>query len=292
MIAIKKKSSTLIVILIFVAGLSLLLYPTISNYWNSFHQTKAIAGYVEEVSKLKEDEYNKILEEAKAYNDGIRRRENPFVPDDEEKVKYLKALDVAGNGVMGYIEIESADISLPIYHGTSDAILSVAVGHIDWSYLPIGGTGTHCVMSGHRGLPSAKLFTDLDKVSVGDTFIIRVLNETLTYEVDRILTVNPDEISSLVSDGKNDFCTLVTCTPYGINSHRLLVRGKRTANALPGKNIKITSTATLVNSTLVAVVIAVPILILLLLWLNYTDKKRKQIFIAVEDEEQNESKPL
>lgn len=274
----KKKSSTVIVVIILLAGLSLMLYPSVSNYWNSCHQTKAIQNYVEQINSLSQEDYEKIWLEAEKYNDEISKRQMPFTLTPEEKEKYGSMLLLPGSDVMGYIEIECIDVSLPIYHGTDDSILSEAVGHLDWSYLPVGGLGTHCVISGHRGLPSARLFTDLDRVMVGDTFVIRVLNEILTYEVDRIVTVEPNDVSNLGPVEGKDYCTLVTCTPYGINTHRLLVRGHRVENATDGADIRITSTAVQIKPVIVAAFISVPVVSLLLVLLFVSDKKRKKYF--------------
>ena len=166
---------------------------------------------------------------------------------------------------MGYIEIPSIDVMLPIYHGTSEEVLQTAIGHIEGSSLPIGGPSTHCVISGHRGLPSARLFTDIDQLSEGDTFTLLVLDETLTYEVDQIRIVEPDDTSLLTIEEGQDLCTLVTCTPYGVNSHRLLVRGHRVENQETAGVLRITADAMMIDSRYVAPVIAVPILIIVIL---------------------------
>lgn len=272
----KKHISTIVAVVILLAGLSLLLYPTISNYWNTYHQTKAIANYTEQVDTLKKDECERLWAEAEQYNENIANRRSHFMPTKEEQQAYPKMLDLNGDGIMGYIEIDSIDVSLPIYHGTTDAILSVAVGHFDWASLPVGGIGTHCVVSGHRGLPSATLFTNLDELSVGDTFVLHVLNESLTYEVDRITTVKPDDVSSLeLVDGK-DYCTLVTCTPYGINTHRLLVRGHRVPNEQVHKAKNVTATAVRIKPLLVAMVIGSPLFLILIIVLIQNDKKRRR----------------
>lgn len=226
----KKKGSiiiNIILILILIAGLSLLLYPTFSDLWNSTRQTRVIANYTQDVAKLDQEQYDKLWQEAEAYNEAIPERNNLYVLSEEEEEQYKELLNISGNGTMAYIEIPSIDCFLPIYHGTDEGVLQVAVGHIEWSSLPIGGEGTHCVISGHRGLPSAKLFTDLDKVEIGDQFYITVLGEKLAYEVDQIETVLPEELENLLIEEGKDYVTMVTCTPYGINTHRLLVRGHR-----------------------------------------------------------------
>ncbi len=270
----KNKIITIVLILIFIGGLSLLLYPTISDYWNSFHQSKAISTYTEQIATMDEDKYKNIIEEAEKYNDRLRAKPNQFAFTEEEEKEYENILDVSGVGVMGYIEIAKINCSLPIYHGTSDAVLQIAIGHLPWTSLPIGGIGNHVVVSGHRGLPSAKLFTDLDKMEIGDTFIIRVLDDIMTYEVESIVIVEPYEIDSLVIDKERDLCTLVTCTPYGVNSHRMLVTGHRVENAPEARNIRVTSDAVQIDPMVVAPLVSIPLLLLLLIWvLIYYRKK-------------------
>ena len=225
----KKKSSfvTAILIAALLAGALLLLYPTVSDYWNSFHQSRAIASYAEQVADLDDNTYDQIWADARAYNETLDNSTSRFVMTEEQKKIYEALLNIADNGVMGYIEIPKIKCNLPIYHGTDEAVLQIAIGHVQGSSLPAGGESTHCVLSGHRGLPSAKLFSDLDQLTEGDVFLLRVLDETLTYEVDQIRTVLPDELDDLAIEEGKEYCTLVTCTPYGINSHRLLVRGHR-----------------------------------------------------------------
>lgn len=263
----KNKNSSFTTILLFVilvAGVGLLLYPSLSNYWNSFHQTRAIASYAEEVANMENEEYDRIWQEALDYNASLRRRDNQYIISDAQREKYESLLNVTGTGIMGYIEIESIGVSLPIYHGTADSVLQIAIGHLDWTSLPVGGSGSHCVVSGHRGLPRAKLFTDLDKLAVGDLFVMRVLDEILTYEVDQILIVDPHVTENLLIEEGKDYCTLVTCTPYGINSHRLLVRGHRVENVEAAKTVRVTADAVQIEPLLVAPVLAAPILLLLL----------------------------
>ena len=274
----KKKGNftTVILVLILLTGLSLLLYPSVSNYWNSLHQTKAIAKYAEDVVNLDNDTYDQLWQDAASYNQSLLTRSNPYLLSDEQKAEYDRLLDVSGLGVMGYIEIPSIDCSLPIYHGTDEAILQIAVGHIEGTSLPVGGSGTHCVLSGHRGLPSARLFTDLDKMVIGDTFLMRVLDETLTYEVDQIRIVLPYEMDDLEIEEGKDYCTLVTCTPYGINSHRLLVRGHRIENQEEAQAIRITADAMQIEPLLVAPVVAIPILLLLMILLLLPKQPRKK----------------
>lgn len=261
------KSSTFLLILIFFAGLSLLLYPSFSDYWNSFHQSRAIASYAEEVANLDVEQYTELWDNAWQYNESLTQRTNAFLLSDEQKLQYEALLNVGGNGVMGYVDIPSIHCTLPIYHGTDEGVLQVAVGHLEWTSLPVGGTSSHCVISGHRGLPSAKLFTDLDKLVVGDVFMMRVLDEILTYEVDQILIVLPHETDNLLIEPGKDYCTMVTCTPYGINSHRLLVRGHRIETVEVASAARVTADAMLVEPLIVAPIVAIPILLVLLFFL-------------------------
>lgn len=259
---IKQNFITIMLIFILLVGLSMLSYPTVSDYWNSFHQSKAVAGYVDKVADLSKADYSKMLSDAESYNKTL---DQSVIPDlninGEAKEVYNRLLDVTGSGIMAYVEIPKLNTTLPIYHGTDDAVLQVAIGHIPGTSLPIGGKGTHAVISGHRGLPSAKLFTDLDQLVEGDIFYIQVLDQTLTYEVDQILTVTPDDVSPLTIDPDQDYVTLVTCTPYGVNSHRLLVRGHRIANET--KEARVTAEASQVDPILVAPFVAVIVLLFL-----------------------------
>lgn len=252
---------TIILVLIMLAGLSLLLYPTVSDWWNSYHQTKAIATYAADVANLSQEDYERIWNAAKEYNASLSERNSDYTLTDRQKQQYEELLDVSGTGVMGYIEIPSINCSLPIYHGTQESVLQIAVGHLEWSSLPVGGASTHCVVSGHRGLPSAKLFTNLDQLTEGDIFMLRVLDEVLTYEVDQILIVEPQETESLRIEEGKDYCTLVTCTPYGINTHRLLVRGHRIENL--DESIRVTADAIQIDPLLVAPIIAIPMILIL-----------------------------
>lgn len=279
----KKKGSTILLILIFIAGLAILAYPTVSDWWNSFHSSRAIMSYAEAVSGLSEEEYSRLYAEAEAYNRRILERSNPFLPSEEEKAEYESILNVESDGIMGYIEIPMINVSLPIYHGTSESVLQVAIGHVDWTSLPVGGESTHSVVSGHRGLPSAELFTKLDRLAVGDEFMLYVLNEVLTYEIDQILIVLPEDVSALqISPGK-DYCTLVTCTPYGINTHRILVRGHRVETETV-RNIRVTSEAIQVEPMLVAAVVAVPLFIVLLAVMFASDGRQWDSKLENEEE--------
>ena len=224
----RKHISTIFIILIFLVGLGFISYPTVSNLWNQAHQSRAIATYSKQVEKLDDSENKKMLKAARKYNKSLLKKSDHWKLSKKDKKKYESLLDVSGTGIMGYIEVPKIDCSLPIYHGTDEGALQIAIGHLEGSSLPVGGKNTHCVLSGHRGLPSARLFTDLDQMEEGDIFILNILGRKLAYEVDQIRVVLPEEMSDLeVIEGK-DLCTLVTCTPYGINTHRLLVRGHRT----------------------------------------------------------------
>lgn len=270
----KKHLSTIALILVLLAGVSLLLYPTVSDYWNARHASKAVADYTQNVQALDQDAYDELLAAAEDYNRSLLTRENGFFLTEEQQAQYESLLDISGTGIMGYIEIPSINVSLPIYHGTSDSVLQIAVGHLDWTSLPVGGESTHCVLSGHRGLPSAKLFTNLDQIVEGDTFIIRVLDEVLTYEVDRILIVEPEDVTALQIESGKGLCTLVTCTPYGINSHRLLVRGHRVETEQEEAAVRLVSDGIQIEPLLVAPVVALPMLLALLLVLLLSGNKR------------------
>lgn len=271
----KKRISTIILILVFLLGLSLLLYPTISNYWNERHQSKAIASYVHDVENLSQLKRGKLLQDATDYNRYISTLGNQWHVTDEHRAKYLKQLDISGNGIMGYIEIPQISCSLPIYHGTDESVLQIAVGHLEGTSLPVGGNSSHCVLSGHRGLPSANLFTDIDQLVPGDTFTLNVLDLTLTYEVFEILTVLPQDVTSLRIETNKDLCTLVTCTPYGINTHRLLVRARRIENPEEETTVRVTSDALQIEPVIVAPIIAVPMLLVLFVVLILHPKKKK-----------------
>lgn len=223
----RKRIIAVLPFLLFLIGLSLLLYPTVSNYINSRSATRAIADYDRQVSDMDNGENERLRAEAQAYNETLLNREYRFLLTEEQWAEYENTLDVTGTGIMGHLEVPKLGVSLPIYHGTGEGVLQVAVGHIEGSSLPVGGPSTHAVLSGHRGLPSARLLTDLDEMGEGDLFYLHVLDETLAYEVDQIVTVLPDELEELAIREGEDLCTLVTCTPYGVNSHRLLVRGHR-----------------------------------------------------------------
>jgi sortase A len=268
--------TNLILFVVLLIGLSLLLYPTFSDYWNSLHQSRAITVYADDVAQLDQESYQHILDEAIAYNESLLYRENQFSLTAEQRQSYPSQLNLSGNGIMGYIEIPGIKCSLPIYHGIDEAVLQVAVGHIEWTSLPTGGVSTHTVLSGHRGLPSAKLFSELDRLREGDLFMLRVLDELFTFEVDRILIVEPDQVDALIIEKDKTYCTLVTCTPYGVNTHRMLVRGHRVENPKEASTIRVTANAIQVEPTLVSVFVGVPLLIFVLpILISDGGKKRK-----------------
>ena len=269
----KSRASTVILIIVFLVGLSLLLYPSLSDYWNSFRQSRAIASYVESVSHLDQQKYDALLEEARAYNAALVDHPTRFTLSEEEEEAYLSLLGSTG-GAVGYIEIPAIKLTLPIYLGTSETVLQVGVGTMEGSSLPIGGESTHAVLTGHRGLPSATLFTDLDRLVQGDMFHIHILNETCTYEVDQILIVEPAEMDALEIVEGEDYCTLVTCTPYGVNSHRMLVRGHRIETPEDAVFVQVSPDALQMDPLFIAPFVAVPILLVLLLFLLFGGQKR------------------
>ena len=223
----KKLFITLVFILLFLVGLSILLYPFISDYFNSLSQTRVMEQFDEDLKRLSQEDYSNLIESARDYNKRLLKNNNRFKPTQADLNEYFGSLDLMGRGVIGTLEIDVINVKLPIYLGTSAGVLQSGIGHLEGSSLPVGGPGTHCVLSGHRGLPSALLLTNMDKLFEGDTFVLNILNETLVYEIDNIVIVEPHETSWLAIDPSKDYCTLMTCTPYGINTHRLLVRGHR-----------------------------------------------------------------
>ena len=279
----KLKLITKILIAAFIIGLSLLLYPTVSNYWNLKHATRALNSYSGSIVDIDETAYETIWHSAVEYNQQLTERQNGFILPADLKSRYFDELQVEESGLMGFVDIPSIGVSLPLYHGTAESVLQVGIGHLEWSSLPTGGESTHCVMSGHRGLPSAKLFTDLNKLREGDVFTMKVLNETLTYEVDQIRTVLPNELADLVIFDGEDYCTLVTCTPYGINTHRLFVRGHRIETAEAGATV--IAEAVLVDQVIVALYLAAPLVFVLfmIVMLKRPAKKKKPVIIPEEE---------
>ena len=270
---IKEHYLTVILVSMLLIGLSLVLYPTISNYWNSLHQSRIVAGYVQDVEDMSDENKADMLAAAQAYNQTLRQGVTPGLDLSNSEIDfYNKTLDVSGTGIMAYVEIPKLNTILPIYHGTDEGVLRIAIGHIPGTSLPVGGKGTHAVISGHRGLPSAKLFTNIDRLAKGDTFMIQVLDETLTYEVDQILTVLPNDMSAVAIDPEQDYVTLVTCTPYGVNTHRLLVRGHR----IPNKEnaVRITTEASLENNLLIVVAVIIAIILLIIIGIYHKLRHR------------------
>jgi len=253
-------------IVFFLIGLSVLLYPLVSDYINSRNQSRVVENYFSNLQNLSEQDYAELFDAAHEYNRLLRRKNNRFVFSGEELEQYYSLLNPNANRVMGVLEIDLINVRLPIYHSTDEGALQIGTGHLEGTSLPVGGIGTHSVITGHRGLPSSTLLSNLDGLVKGDTFVLRILNETLTYMVDRILIVEPHDTSSLAIDPDMDYCTLITCTPYGINSHRLLVRGYRTDNIEPGaappKRTVVTE-ASRFNITRVALIFLSPLLIIL-----------------------------
>ena len=258
---LRKNWMTLLLTIMALVGASLIAYPTFADWWNNFHQARAVASYAEAVANLDQADYEKILKEAEKYNKRLAKTGANWQLTEEELEEYNNQLKINETGIMGYIDIPKINITLPIYHGIDEKVLQVAIGHIAGTSLPVGGKGSHCVVSGHRGLPSARLFTDLDKLVEGDTWTMTVLGKTVTYEVDQIRVVEPTDLSELQIKKNKDYCTLVTCTPYGINTHRLLVRGHRVDNAQGDADV--IADAMLVETTYIIPFIAVPVLLLL-----------------------------
>ena len=254
--------STIVLVIILLVGVGILLYPSVSDWWNSMHATRAIASYVTAVEDLSGQEREAMLEAAREYNSRLANGVN-FTLTDEQRAEYDSLLDITGTGIMGYVQITSIGVNLPVYHSVDEAVLQIAVGHIPGSSLPAGGERTHAILSGHRGLPSAKLFSDLDQMVEGDTFTLNIMDQTITYMVDQIRIVLPEETDELaITDGK-DYCTLVTCTPYGINTHRMLVRGKRIDNIIG--EVVVVSEAVRIPNYIVAPAICIPLLFIILL---------------------------
>ncbi len=271
----KKHGTTILFVLIFFVGLGLLLYPTVSDWWNSQHQSRAIVTYSENVSDMKDEAKAEEIKKARIYNNRISTMPSGRILSDKELNYYNKVLNITDSGIMAYLEIPSINVSLPVYHGIEESVLQVAVGHLEWTSLPVGGESTHCVVSGHRGLPSAKLLTNLDKLVVGDVFMIYTLDEMLTYQVDQILIVEPYDISALEIIPGRDLLTLVTCTPYGINSHRLLVRGHRIENPKDTPEYNIVSEASQIDPVIVAPIVAMPILAAFLVYVLIRYRRKR-----------------
>ena len=271
----QKKKATIILLISFFIGLSVLLYPSLSSYWNSKTQTQAIVDYESMLASYRPEDYSAIFEAADDYNTRLAALEYPFV-DHQQVEGYWETLDVSGTGMMGYITITKIGQELPVYHGTSDVVLSNAAGHFQGSSLPVGGENTHSVISAHRGLPTAVLFTNLDRMEIGDTFSFTILDRTITYEVDQIRIVEPNDTSLIeIVEGK-DYCTLLTCTPYGINTHRLLVRGHQ-IDATRERNIYIRNEAYRIDTLIVMPIVALPILAVLMVYVMFAPVKKETL---------------
>lgn len=277
--ALKDKIGIILVVMLFT-GVCVLLYPALSQYWNYKTQTRAVEDYQNLLDSIKKEDYTSYFDEAQKYNEALYALETPIVDYgelDDGGLIYNDILNIGGNGIIGYVSIEKLGVELPLYHGTSDSVLNIACGHLEGTSLPAGGESTHSVISAHRGLPHARLFTDLDKMEVGDVFTVTVLDRTLTYQVDSIKVVNPNETDEISIIEGEDHCTLLTCTPYGINSHRLLVRGTRIENAKP--KLYVTSDAFKIDSLVATPVVAAPMLLVLLIYLmvRYRNKGSKPL---------------
>ena len=274
----KKHLSTLLLVAVFLLGVCIMLYPTASDYWNSLHQTRAIGAYEDALAGMTRRDYDAAFQQAEDYNRALAALDAPmseYQSLSDAGMDYEEILNVNGVGIMGYIDIDAIGVELPIYHGTSPDVLNVAVGHLEGSSLPIGGEGSHCVLSAHRGLPSARLFTDLDQLQEGDTFTITVLDRLLTYEIDQILIVEPEQVDALAITPGEDYCTLVTCTPYGINTHRLLVRGRRVENAREKAHVYVPADMVQIDPMVVTPAVAAPMLAILLVFLLVRYRKRR-----------------
>ena len=256
------KPSTIIAMVMLLVGLGIIAYPTVADWWNNYHQSRAIATYVNAVQETDPEVLEKMLDDAHAYNERLLNDSSRFTMTEEKKKEYESLLNLTGNGVMGYVQINAINVDYPIYHGMDESVLQIAIGHLEGTSLPVGGESTHAVVSGHRGLPSARLFTDLDKLVEGDTFTITVLDQTVTYEVDQIRIVLPTDLSNLGIDQGRDYCTLITCTPYGVNTHRLLVRGHRIDN-IAGADV-VTAEAIQIPRYIAIPAVSVPILFIFL----------------------------
>lgn len=271
---LKQNIVNVILLAVLFTGAALIAYPTVSNWYNSYHHSVAVMGYAENVASMDPKVVEAAWNSATAYNEEVSKTGNDWMPDDDKLRKYMKELNLDGSGIMGFIRIQKIDVTLPIYHTTEEKFLQHGVGHLSGTSLPVGGKSSHCILSSHRGLPTARLFTDLDKMVVGDTFQLNILNRTLNYEVDQIRVIEPTDFSDLVITDGEDYCTLFTCTPYGINTHRLLVRGKRTGSK---GGAAVPSDAMRYSPALIAPFFAAPILLLGLIWLLLTTSSRNAV---------------
>ncbi len=271
-----RKISTIIMLSLFFIGLSVLLYPAISSYWNSKTQSHAVENYENMLENLGDIDYNSLFKAAESYNESLAKLPTQLSDYPVLSKDYTAALNLGGDGMMGYISIDSIGVTIPIYHGTSETVLSKAAGHVEGTSLPVGGVSTHSVISAHRGLPNAKMFTDLDKLQLGDTFKITVYDKVMMYEIDSILTVTPENATNIVVEEGEDLCTLLTCTPYGVNSHRLLVRGRR-VDALTPKTTYVGAGAFRIDALIVTPIVALPILLVLIIYVVLQPVKQEKL---------------
>lgn len=271
----QSRKSTMILLISFFIGLSVLLYPAVSSYWNSKTQSEAIVDYESMLASYKPEDYSELFAAADAYNQELAKLELPFVHHGQIP-GYWETLDISGTGMMGYVTIKKINQELPVFHGTSDSVLSIAAGHYQGSSLPVGGESTHSVVSAHRGLPTAVLFTHLDRMEIGDTFYFTILDRTITYEVDQIRIVEPQDTSLVEIEEGKDYCTLLTCTPYGINTQRLLVRGHQ-IDASQKRNIYIANEAYRVDSLIVMPIVALPIITVLMIYVMFAPVKKESL---------------
>lgn len=271
----QSRKSTIILLISFFIGLSVLLYPSLSSYWNSKTQSKAIVDYEFMLANYKPEDYSAIFEAADRYNQEIAKLEFPFM-DHAQVPGYWQTLDISGTGMMGYVTIKKINQELPVYHGTGESVLSIAAGHYQGSSLPVGGESTHSVVSAHRGLPTAVLFTHLDRMEIGDTFYFTILDRTITYEVDQIRIVEPHDTSLVQIEPGKDYCTLLTCTPYGINTQRLLVRGHQ-IDASQKRNIYIANEAYRIDTLIVMPMVALPIIVVLMIYVMFAPVKKESL---------------
>ena len=281
----KRRWPTITLLVLFFIGLSVMLYPSISDYWNSLTQSEAIVDYEKMLASISKEDYSLYYEAAEEYNTKLAELNFPLL-EHEKAGDYYKLLDLDGNGMMGYVTIDKIGIELPLYHGTSDKVLSTAIGHLEGTSLPVGGAGTHVVVSAHRGLPTARLFTDLDRLEVGDTFIVTVLDREITYQVDQIRSVEPSDTALLSIEEGKEYCTLLTCTPYGINTQRLLVRGVQT-DSIEQKNLFVPSDGYQIDTMIVTPLVALPMLLVLILIVFFKPVKKP---LNVEEMMKNQGK--
>ena len=272
----QSRKVTIILLIAFFIGLSVLLYPSISSYWNSKTQSEALVDYEAILAAYKPEDYTAVFEAAEAYNQALAALDMPLREYQQLEDTYWKTLDISGTGMMGYLTVPKISQELPVYHGTSDAVLGFAVGHFQGTGLPVGGEGNHSAVSAHRGLPTAVLFTHLDRMELGDLFYFTILDRTFTYEVDQIRIVEPQDVNLLLPEEGKDYCTLITCTPYGINTHRLLVRGHQ-VDASQKRNIYIANEAYRVDTLIVMPLVALPIIVVLLIYVMVAPVKKESL---------------